>query len=108
MIIPGAGIAVQAVKVAAGKAPEVIGKPGRAMFEYVQDKFGVEANTSVMFGDRCDTDIKFGHTNGMKSILVGTGVHQLDAVNTFMKEGRTDLVPTWYIPSLKVLYDQLQ
>lgn len=61
-----------------------------------------------MFGDRCDTDIKFGNANGLKSVLVGTGVHDLNKVKEFEKQGRDDLIPTCYTPSLKVLFDMLQ
>lgn len=61
-----------------------------------------------MFGDRCETDIKFGHTNGLKSVLVGTGVHNMDAVKEFEKLGRKDLIPDYYVQSLKELFDMLQ
>lgn len=62
----------------------------------------------MIFGDSCVTDIKFGHANGLTSVLVGTGVHDLDKVREFEKQGREDLIPTYYTPSLKVLYDMLQ
>ncbi|VDN05601.1 unnamed protein product [Thelazia callipaeda] len=108
VIVPGSGVNVKAVKTAAGKDPIVIGKPGKAMFEYIRDKFNIEAERTVIFGDRCETDIKFGHTNGLKSVLVGTGVHDIEKVKEFERDGCKDLIPDYYIPSLKVLFDMLK
>lgn len=62
----------------------------------------------MIFGDSCETDIKFGHVNGLTSVLVGTGVHNLDKVEEFEKQGREDMIPNYYTPSLKVLFDMLQ
>ncbi|VDK31258.1 unnamed protein product [Gongylonema pulchrum] len=44
----------------------------------------------------------------MTSVLVETGVHNLAAVKEFEQFGREDLVPTYYIQSLKALIDMLQ
>ncbi|VDK77760.1 unnamed protein product [Onchocerca ochengi] len=108
VVIPGSGVNVRAVETAAGKEPIIIGKPSKTMFEYIKERFNIKAEKSVIFGDSCVTDIKFGHENGLTSVLVGTGVSDLDKVREFEKQGREDLIPTCYTPSLKVLFDMLQ
>ncbi|MCP9264391.1 NipSnap protein [Dirofilaria immitis] len=108
VIIPGSGVNVRAVQTASGKEPIIIGKPSKTMFEYIKEKFNIKAEKSVIFGDSCETDIKFAHMNGLISVLVGTGVNDLDKVREFEEQGYEDLIPTYYTPSLKVLYDSLQ
>ncbi|CAG9529588.1 unnamed protein product [Cercopithifilaria johnstoni] len=108
VLIPGSGVSMRAVQTAADKEPIIIGKPSNTMFEYIKERFNVKAEKSVIFGDSCETDIKFGHVNGLTSVLVGTGVHNLDKVGEFEKQGREDLIPTYYTPSLKVMFDMLQ
>uniref|UniRef100_A0A0N5AI76 4-nitrophenylphosphatase n=1 Tax=Syphacia muris TaxID=451379 RepID=A0A0N5AI76_9BILA len=105
--IPGTGMNVAAVEYVAGKKAIIIGKPGALTFEYIRDKFNISPNRTVMFGDRCDTDIKFGKDNGVKTVLIGTGVHNLDNVRSFKDEGRTDLVPDFYSPSINYLYETI-
>lgn len=107
LVIPGAGVTVKAVQVAAGKEPILVGKPSRIMFEYIHERYGVVPETTIMFGDRCETDIKFAHINGLKSVLVGTGIHHSNDVELFEKQGNIDLIPTYYTSSLKSLCDML-
>lgn len=108
VVIPGSGVSMRAVQTAAGKEPVVIGKPSKTMFEYIKERFNLKAEKSVIFGDSCETDIKFGHVNGLTSVLVGTGVHDLNKVEEFEKQGYKDFIPNFYTPSLKVLFDILQ
>lgn len=107
VLIPGAGVNVAAVEKGAGKRPIVIGKPAKPIFEYIRKNCSVDAEKAVMLGDRCDTDIKFGRDNGMKAVLVGTGVSSLEDVRRFREEGRADLVPDYYAPSIQHLFSTL-
>lgn len=90
-----------------GKQPIVIGKPSHSMFEYIKEKFAIEPQKTLMVGDRCDTDIKFGRDNNMKTLLVGTGIHSMDEVHSFRLQKRLDLVPDFYSPSLSELYSSI-
>ena len=45
------------------------------MIDYLADKFGVNPSKICMVGDRLDTDVVFGNSNGCKSVLVYSGVH---------------------------------
>ncbi|MFH4983674.1 hypothetical protein AB6A40_010383 [Gnathostoma spinigerum] len=86
----------------------VVGKPCRPMFDYVCNSFGINAKDMLMFGDRLDTDIKFGRDNGFETVLVGTGVHGLSDVKDYKEKNRFDLVPEYYVPSLKDCCDLCQ
>lgn len=74
VFLPGAGSIVAAVRVASGKEPEVIGKPGRAMFDIAVGRLGALPAHTLMIGDRLDTDILGARRAGLRSALVRTGV----------------------------------
>jgi len=70
--LPGNGAMVAAVAMATGAEPEVIGKPGRALFDAAVDRTG--AQRALVVGDRLDTDIAGANAAGLPSLLVLTGV----------------------------------
>lgn len=70
----GNGSMVGAIKGCTGKEPTVVGKPSPLMIDYLCTKLGLERNKICMVGDRLDTDILFGTDNGLKSLLVLSGV----------------------------------
>ena len=52
----------------------MVGKPSPLMIEYLESKYGVDRKRICMVGDRLDTDVLFGTDNGLKSLLVLSGV----------------------------------
>ena len=70
--LPGNGAMVAAVAMATGAEPEVIGKPGRALFDAAVKRTG--AQRALVIGDRLDTDIAGANAAGLASLLVLTGV----------------------------------
>jgi len=70
----GNGSMVGAIKGCTGQEPYVVGKPSPLMIEYLESKYGIERNRICMVGDRLDTDVLFGTDNGLKSLLVLSGV----------------------------------
>lgn len=70
----GNGSMVGAIKGCTGKEPTVVGKPSPLMIDYLCDKLGLERSRICMVGDRLDTDIVFGTDNGLRSLLVLSGV----------------------------------
>jgi 4-nitrophenyl phosphatase/phosphoglycolate phosphatase len=70
----GNGSMVGAIKGCTGREPTVVGKPSPLMIDYLCDKMGLERNRICMVGDRLDTDILFGTDNGLRSLLVLSGV----------------------------------
>lgn len=70
----GNGSMVGAIKGCTGVEPTVVGKPSPLMIDYLCDKLKLEKNRICMVGDRLDTDILFGTDNGLKTVLVLSGV----------------------------------
>ena len=70
-LIPGAGAIVAAVAAAAGRQPEVAGKPWTPIADLVRERFG---STGVMVGDRPSTDGAMADTLGWPFALVLSGV----------------------------------
>lgn len=71
VLLPGAGALVAFVATAAGRQPEVAGKPHQAMADLVRRRFG---QIEVMVGDRPDTDGLFARLVGARFALVLSGV----------------------------------
>ena len=69
--IPGGGSILAAVATACGTAPEVAGKPHRAMVDRVRHRLGP---VGVGVGDRPDTDGRFAVALGYRFALVLSGV----------------------------------
>ena len=70
-LVPGTGALVAAVSTAAGRTPEVAGKPERPMADLVRARFG---NEGIMIGDRPSTDGAFAVTLGVPFALVLSGI----------------------------------
>ena len=70
-LLPGNGAIVAAVATAAGRVPEIAGKPTAAMAALVLDACGAHG---VMIGDRPSTDGAFAATLGWPFALVLSGV----------------------------------
>lgn len=70
-LLPGAGAVVAFLAVAAGRQPEVAGKPHRPVADLVRGRLGP---VGVMVGDRLDTDGAFAALVEAPFALVLTGV----------------------------------
>jgi ribonucleotide monophosphatase NagD (HAD superfamily) len=70
-LLPGAGAIVASIATAAGRAPEVAGKPEPPMVELVHDRYG---DRGVMIGDRPSTDGALAAALGWPFALVLSGV----------------------------------
>eukprot|EP00977_Amphora_coffeiformis_P025727 scaffold21700_cov164-Amphora_coffeaeformis.AAC.8 len=70
----GNGSMVGAIKGCTGQEPTVVGKPSPLMIDYLEKKYGMDRSRICMVGDRLDTDVLFGTDNGLKSLLVLSGV----------------------------------
>ena len=73
--IPDTWPLVKAIEAASCTASVVIlGKPSSHYGAMVLERSGLSAERCLMVGDRLETDIMFGVTNGMRTALVLTGV----------------------------------
>ena len=70
----GNGAMVGAIKGCTGQEPILVGKPSPLMIDYLEFKYGIDKSRVCMVGDRLDTDVLFGKDNGLKSVLVLSGV----------------------------------
>ena len=70
----GNGSMVGAIKGCTGQEPTVVGKPSPLMIDYLEKKYGMDRSRICMVGDRLDTDVLFGTDNGLRSLLVLSGV----------------------------------
>lgn len=73
-VVPGAGAIVAAVATAAGTTPIFMGKPGLVLAETLATVTGIPSSQTLFIGDRLETDIVMGHSAGMTTTLVLTGV----------------------------------
>jgi len=71
-----AGPFVKALEYAAGVEAEIIGKPGRAMFELACASMGVSPDQAVMIGDDVEADVIGAMAAGLRGILVRTGKYR--------------------------------
>ena len=67
--LPGCGAIVQAVCVAAGVAPIVVGKPEPPLFRMALARLGVAAGDAAMVGDSVPSDIVGGRGVGMRTVF---------------------------------------
>ncbi len=73
-LVPGAGAISAALVAATGVEPRVLGKPQPAMFETALAMLGGAPASTLVIGDRLDTDIAGARAAGIPAALVLTGV----------------------------------
>jgi NagD protein len=93
-LVPGCGAMAAFIEKATGVAPFFVGKPNPLMMRTALRYMGGHAESTIMVGDRMDTDIVAGTESGMETILVLSGVTSLENV------GRFPYQPTRILPSV--------
>lgn len=78
---PGAGALIAGIEKATGVPPIILGKPYPEALKLLLALTGFHRETTVMVGDRLDTDIVMAREAGMFSVLVLTGVTQKEFFN---------------------------
>lgn len=73
-LVPGCGALIAALVASTGRHPVVIGKPEVHLLDAATTDMGIAHQQCVMVGDRLDTDIVAGHSSGMLTVMVLTGV----------------------------------
>jgi NagD protein len=82
-LVPATGAVAALLAAATGVKPYFVGKPNPLMMRAALRRLGAHSESSVMIGDRMDTDIVAGTEAGMRMILVLSGVTRRDAVARF-------------------------
>jgi 4-nitrophenyl phosphatase len=80
-IHPGTGMVIGALIGTTEIKPKVIGKPSSEIFTTSMELIGANHESTVMIGDRLNTDIIGAQNAGIKSILVLTGVTTSDILS---------------------------
>lgn len=101
-LVPGNGSLLAALEAATDQTPTIVGKPERRYFELALEKLGSQAESTLMLGDRLDTDIQGGLNAGLNTCLVLTGVTDRDTL------AQSPVKPTWVFSDLVELTAALE
>jgi NagD protein len=97
--LPATGSVAALITRATGVAPYFVGKPNPLMMRSALNRIEAHSETTVMIGDRMDTDIISGLEAGLRSVLVlsgSTSKHEVDRFPyrpTRIVESIADVVP---------------
>ena len=81
--LPATGAVASLITTATGRAPYYVGKPNSLMMRSALNRIDAHSETTVMVGDRMDTDIIAGLEAGLRTVLVTSGSTPPDQVGTF-------------------------
>jgi len=82
-IIPACRALIAPIELATGKTAYYVGKPNPLMMRTGLRMLGVHSDEAVMIGDRMDTDIVAGVETGLDTVLVLSGVTDLEEMSRF-------------------------
>lgn len=101
-LVPGGGCGVAMVRAAYGHDSFNIGKPSPFLMDMMIKDYYLDRSRTLMIGDKIETDILFGCSAGVDTLLVMTGVTtseaQIHAAPETMK-------PTYVLDSLLSLFE---
>jgi len=81
--LPATGSVAALITKATGVQPYFVGKPNPLMMRSALNRIEAHSETTVMVGDRMDTDVVAGIEAGLRTILVLTGSTRAGAVDRF-------------------------
>ena len=81
--LPATGSVAALISTATGRKPYFIGKPNPLMMRSALNRLEAHSETTVMVGDRMDTDIISGLEAGLRTVLVTTGSTRPEEVQRF-------------------------
>ncbi len=99
--LPATGSVAALIATATGQAPYFIGKPNPLMMRSALNRLEAHSETTVMVGDRMDTDIISGLEAGLRTLLVLTGSMTADRIADFPYR------PTWVVDSIADVVDMV-
>jgi NagD protein len=82
-LLPGCGALAALIQSATGVRPYFVGKPNPVMIRDALNILGAHSRSTVMIGDRMDTDIIAGVEAGVETILVLSGITQREEIERF-------------------------
>uniref|UniRef100_A0A0K8TSQ9 Putative phosphoglycolate/pyridoxal phosphate phosphatase family n=1 Tax=Tabanus bromius TaxID=304241 RepID=A0A0K8TSQ9_TABBR len=109
-VVPGSGSILRSVEVCSERKAVVMGKPNPFVCEELLKDPTIKPERTLMIGDRCNTDILLGVNCGFQTLLVGTGIHKMNDVESWRAgddEELKKLIPDVYLPKLGDLYSHM-
>jgi 4-nitrophenyl phosphatase len=97
-IVPGNGAILAALETATEQAPLIIGKPEKPIFDIALKRLDACPDTTVMIGDRPETDILGAKQASLKTIFVLSGVADEQDLQTW------NLIPDWTYEDVSALH----
>jgi NagD protein len=97
--LPATGSVAALISTATGRQPYYVGKPNPLMMRSALNRLDAHSETTVMVGDRMDTDMVSGLEAGLRTVLVLTGSTRPEDVELFpyrptaVMDSIADLVP---------------
>jgi NagD protein len=82
-IVPACGAVAALIERASGVAAFFVGKPNPLMLRLALNSIGAHSESTVMVGDRMDTDVIGGVQSGLETVLVLSGVTRREDVARF-------------------------
>jgi 4-nitrophenyl phosphatase len=101
-LAPGNGAQIAALEAATGIVPTIVGKPSPPLYQQAMARMGTTPETTLVIGDRLDTDILGGVRLGMPTALVLTGISKRD------EAARGPIRPSLIFEDLPALVDAWQ
>jgi len=99
--LPACGAVAAMISKATGVQPYFVGKPNPLMMRAALNKLQAHSETTVMIGDRMDTDVVAGMEAGMRTVLVLTGITSPGDIERF------PFRPSRVVDSIADLIDEL-
>lgn len=91
----GNGSILTALTAATGISPTVIGKPEPIMYQQAMALLQTKPKHTIAIGDKLETDILGAIRTGIRSLMVLTGVSNLEDIK------QCDYKPTWIMPDIR-------
>ncbi len=82
-LLPATGSVAALITRATGRDPYYVGKPNPLMMRSALRQIGAHSQSSVMIGDRMDTDVIAGLEAGMRTVLVTSGISTRTSMEQF-------------------------
>ena len=101
-MLPATGSVAALISAATGHQPYFVGKPNPLMMRSALNRIDAHSESTVMIGDRMDTDVVAGLEAGMRTVLVLTGITHGPDVDRF------PFRPSRVVDSIAVLADELE
>jgi NagD protein len=81
--LPATGSVAAMITKATGAEPYFVGKPNPMMFRSAMNRIEAHSETTVMIGDRMDTDVVAGIEAGLETVLVLSGSTQASDISRY-------------------------